>query len=90
MVTFWATKEAHAASSEFARELTENVVEETGEQVVSVREHEVGHYTALPLPPHGLLVDPALGFRPSDIKRTAAGELRPNRPSVSEKDQRAA
>ena len=38
MVTFWATKEAHAASAEFARKLTEKVVEETGEQVLSVRD----------------------------------------------------
>jgi heme-degrading monooxygenase HmoA len=44
MVTFWATQEAHAASAEFARKLTEKVVEETGEQVLSIREYEVGHY----------------------------------------------
>ncbi len=44
MVTLWATHEARAASAEIARKLTQKVVEETGEQVLSVREYEVGHY----------------------------------------------
>jgi heme-degrading monooxygenase HmoA len=44
MVTFWATQEARAASAEFARNATNKVAEETGEQVLSVREYEVGHY----------------------------------------------
>ena len=44
VVTLWATKEAREASAEFARDAAEKVVEAGGEQVISVREYEVGHY----------------------------------------------
>jgi hypothetical protein len=41
----WATKEARDASAEFARNAAKNVAEEGDEQVVSVRDYEVGHST---------------------------------------------
>jgi heme-degrading monooxygenase HmoA len=44
LVTLWATQEARSASAQFARNATKKVVDETGEQVLSVREYEVGHY----------------------------------------------
>jgi heme-degrading monooxygenase HmoA len=44
VVTLWATKEARDASAEFARDATEKVVAAGGDQVISVREYEVGHY----------------------------------------------
>jgi hypothetical protein len=43
VVTLWATKEARDASVEFARNAAKNVAEEGGEQVISVRDYEVGH-----------------------------------------------
>jgi heme-degrading monooxygenase HmoA len=45
VVTLWATKEARDASAEFARNAAKGVAEEGDEQVVSVREYEVGHST---------------------------------------------
>ena len=44
VVTLWATEEARDASSHFARDATEKVVEAGGDPVISVREYEVGHY----------------------------------------------
>ena len=44
VVTIWETKEAREASNEFARDATEKVIDAGGEQLVSVREFEVGHY----------------------------------------------
>ena len=44
VVTLWATKETRNASAEFARDATAKVVEAGGEQGISVREYEVGHY----------------------------------------------
>jgi heme-degrading monooxygenase HmoA len=44
VVTLWETKEARDASSDFARDAIEKVLEAGGEQVLSVREYEVGHY----------------------------------------------
>jgi heme-degrading monooxygenase HmoA len=44
VVTLWATKEAREGSADFARDATEKVVEAGGDQVISVREYEVGHY----------------------------------------------
>ena len=43
VVTLWATKEARDASAEFARNAANSVAEEGGEQVISVRDYEVGH-----------------------------------------------
>ncbi|MDX6484687.1 MAG: hypothetical protein QOE95_2460, partial [Gaiellaceae bacterium] len=43
VVTLWATKETRDASAEFARNAAENVAEEGDEQVISVRDYEVGH-----------------------------------------------
>jgi heme-degrading monooxygenase HmoA len=44
VVTLWATKEARDGSADFARDATEKVLEAGSEQLVSVREYEVGHY----------------------------------------------
>jgi heme-degrading monooxygenase HmoA len=44
IVTLWATKEARDASADFARKAIKRVAEEGGEQVVSMRDYEVGHY----------------------------------------------
>ena len=44
VVTLWATKEARDGSADFARDAAEKVVEADGDQVISVREYEVGHY----------------------------------------------
>jgi heme-degrading monooxygenase HmoA len=44
VVTLWATKEARDESSGFALAAGKKVAEETGEQVISVRDYEVGHY----------------------------------------------
>lgn len=44
VVTLWASKEARDASADFARDATEKVTEAGGDQVISVREYEVGHY----------------------------------------------
>jgi hypothetical protein len=44
VVTLWATKEAREASAEFAHDAAEKVVAAGGEQVISVREYEVGQY----------------------------------------------
>ena len=44
IVTFWATKEARDASADFARKATKSVAEEGDEQVVSMRDYEVGHH----------------------------------------------
>jgi heme-degrading monooxygenase HmoA len=43
VVTFWATKEARDASADFARNATKSVAEEGDEQVISMRDYEVGH-----------------------------------------------
>ena len=43
VVTLWATKEARDASAEFARKATKSVADEGDEQVISVRDYEVGH-----------------------------------------------
>ena len=43
VVTLWATREARDASAEFARNAAKNVAEEGDEQVISVRDYEVGH-----------------------------------------------
>jgi len=43
VVTLWATKEARDASAEFARNAAKSVAEEGDEQVISVRDYEVGH-----------------------------------------------
>jgi heme-degrading monooxygenase HmoA len=45
VVTLWATKEAREASAEFARKATKSVADEGDEQVISVRDYEVGHST---------------------------------------------
>jgi heme-degrading monooxygenase HmoA len=44
VVTLWATEEARAASAEFAREATKKVAEAGTEEVLSMRDYEVGHY----------------------------------------------
>ncbi len=44
VVTLWATKETRDGSAVFARDAAEKVVEAGGEQVISVREYEIGHY----------------------------------------------
>jgi len=44
ILTLWATKEARAASAGFARQATEKVAEAGTEQVISMRDYEVGHY----------------------------------------------
>ena len=44
IVTLWANKEARDASAEFARNATKSVAEEGGEQVISMRDYEVGHH----------------------------------------------
>lgn len=44
IVTLWATEEACAASAEFARKATKRLAEEGAEEVLSVREYEVGYY----------------------------------------------
>jgi hypothetical protein len=41
----WATKEARDASAEFARNAAKSVADEGDEQVISVRDYEVGHST---------------------------------------------
>ena len=43
VLTLWATKEARDASAEFARNAAKSVAEEGDEQVISVRDYEVGH-----------------------------------------------
>lgn len=43
MVTLWAAREARDASAEFARNAARSVAEEGDEQVISVRDYEVGH-----------------------------------------------
>ena len=43
VVTLWATKETRDASAEFARNAANSVAEEGDEQVISVRDYEVGH-----------------------------------------------
>ena len=44
VVTLWATKEAREASLEFARSAANDVAEAGGEQVISVRNYELGNY----------------------------------------------
>ena len=44
IVTLWATKEARDASADFARQAAKGVAEEGDEQVISMRDYEVGHY----------------------------------------------
>ncbi|MDX6409005.1 MAG: hypothetical protein QOE13_2076 [Gaiellaceae bacterium] len=44
VVTLWATKEARAASAEFARDATEKVAEAGTEKVIAMRDYDVGHY----------------------------------------------
>ncbi len=44
IVTLWATKEARDASADFARDAAKKVAEEGSEQVISMRDYEVGHY----------------------------------------------
>ena len=44
VVTLWATKEAREASIEFARNAAKEVAEAGDEQVISVRNYEVGNY----------------------------------------------
>jgi heme-degrading monooxygenase HmoA len=44
VVTLWATKEARDASADFARNATKSVAEEGAEQLISVRDYEVGHH----------------------------------------------
>lgn len=44
IVTLWETKEARAASADFARNASKSVAEEGDEQVISMRDYEVGHY----------------------------------------------
>jgi heme-degrading monooxygenase HmoA len=48
VVTLWATKEAREASLEFARNAAKDVAEAGDEQVISVRNYEVGNYTVSP------------------------------------------
>jgi heme-degrading monooxygenase HmoA len=43
LVTLWTTEEARAASADFAREATKKVAEAGTEQVISMRDYEVGH-----------------------------------------------
>ena len=43
VVTLWATKEARDASAEFARNAAKSVADDGDEQVISVRDYEVGH-----------------------------------------------
>jgi heme-degrading monooxygenase HmoA len=45
VVTLWATREARDASAEFARNAAKSVAEEGNEQVISVRDYEVGYST---------------------------------------------
>jgi heme-degrading monooxygenase HmoA len=47
IVTLWATKEARDASAEFARKAALSVAEEGDEQVISMRDYEVGHYALI-------------------------------------------
>ncbi len=44
IVTLWATKEARDASADFARNAMKSVADEGDEQVISMRDYEVGHY----------------------------------------------
>jgi heme-degrading monooxygenase HmoA len=44
VVTLWATKEAREASLKFARKAAKEVAEAGDEQVISVRNYEVGSY----------------------------------------------
>lgn len=44
IVTLWATREARDASADFAREATNSVAEAGDEQVISMRDYEVGHH----------------------------------------------
>jgi heme-degrading monooxygenase HmoA len=44
IVTFWATREARAASAERAKAAVERIAEAGGEKVVSVRDYEVGYH----------------------------------------------
>jgi heme-degrading monooxygenase HmoA len=44
IVTLWATKEARDASADFAGKAAKSVAEEGDEQVISIRNYEVGHY----------------------------------------------
>jgi heme-degrading monooxygenase HmoA len=44
IVTLWATEEARAASMGFAREATTKVADAGTEEVISMRDYEVGHY----------------------------------------------
>jgi heme-degrading monooxygenase HmoA len=44
VVTLWATKETRDASAEFARNAIKSVAEEGDEQVISIRDYEVGHH----------------------------------------------
>ena len=44
VVTLWATKEARDASADFARNASKSVAEEGGEQVISMRDYEVGQH----------------------------------------------
>ena len=44
VVTLWATEEARAASAEFARDATKKVADAGTEEVISIRDYEVGHY----------------------------------------------
>ena len=44
IVTLWATKEARDASADFARNAIKSVADEGDEQVISMRDYEVGHY----------------------------------------------
>jgi heme-degrading monooxygenase HmoA len=44
ILTLWATKEARDASADYARQAVKRVAEEGDEQVISMRDYEVGHY----------------------------------------------
>jgi heme-degrading monooxygenase HmoA len=48
IVTLWATKEARDSSAEFARNATKRVAEAGDEQVISMRDYEVGHHVLSP------------------------------------------
>jgi heme-degrading monooxygenase HmoA len=48
VVTLWATKEAREASLEFARNAAKEVAEAGDEQVISVRNYEVGNHLLSP------------------------------------------
>ena len=48
VVTLWTTNEAREASLEFARNAAKQVAEAGDEQVISVRNYEVGNYLLSP------------------------------------------